>query len=201
MSGGFQRTDSFDQDDDRLDQDFGVDSDDEEVEDSAFGEEWKEFRRAFPAINAGEERGFDESEVADATWAMRQPKNPFAEEDDDEIVNEDDPFAPRASDPFSQDDDTFDKNADDDFGGFVGAGDGGAKSARDTEDPFSQFEQEASKEVSWSSFASDFGEFEKLKVTNVESPTVEVLTKTNESEFKIAGEQDDDQAEPEVSHS
>jgi len=194
--GGFQHADDFDQDDGRLDQDFGVESDDE-AEDAAFGEEWKEFRRAFPAEKTEGDHSF-ENEAADASWAMRQPKNPFEEED--EIINEEDPFASRAGDPFSQDDNSFDKN-DDDFGGFVSAGDDAATSGleRDTEDPFSQFEQEASKEVSWSSFASDFGEFEKLKVTNVESSTVEVFTQPSEAELHHDGQ--DDQAEPEARHS
>lgn len=121
---------------------------------------------------------------------MREPQNPFEEED--EVINEEDPFAARTNDPFGQDDDGdgFGKN-DDDFGGFVGASDDSNQpqsAEKDAQDPFSQFEQDARKEVSWSSFASDFGEFEKLKVTNVESPTVEVLTQPPEAEF--TGSQD-----------
>ncbi|KAG2176112.1 hypothetical protein INT43_005345 [Umbelopsis isabellina] len=185
ISGEFQHDPSYEQDESRLDQDFSVDSD-EEADEAAFGEEWKEFRRAFPSEN--NEGGKFETEKASNTWAMRQPQNPFDEED--EIADEEDPFATQASDPFGGDTD--------DFGGFVSAGNenetGNKKAA---EDPFGQFEQEAEKEVSWSNFASDFGEFEKLKVTNVESPNVEFLTPTTESEFHIedTGERHD-QAEP-----
>lgn len=186
MSGDYQHDPSYEQDENRLDQDFSVDSD-EEADEAAFGEEWKEFRRAFPSDN--NEGSKFETENDSNTWAMRQPQNPFDEED--EIADEEDPFATQASDPFGSGDA-------DDFGGFVSAGNenetGNKKAA---EDPFGQFEQEAEKEVSWSNFASDFGEFEKLKVTNVESPNVEFLTPTTESEFHIedTGETHD-QAEP-----
>lgn len=194
-SGGFQHTGSFEDDQNQIDEEFGVDSDEEAEEDAAFGKEWKEFRNAFPTDKAA---GGFENQATDTAWAMREPQNPFEEED--EVTNEEDPFAARTSDPFSQDDDGFGKN-DDDFGGFVGASsdDSNQPSAeKDAQDPFSQFEQDAKKEVSWSSFASDFGEFEKLKVTNVESPTVEVLTQPTES---TGGEDVSTEQLSEVKHS
>jgi hypothetical protein len=199
-SSGFQHTGNFEHDDGQIDQSFGVDSDEEADEDAAFGEEWKEFRRAFPTDKTASGATF-ENEATDTAWAMREPKDPFEEED--EVVNEEDPFATRGSDPFSQeeDGDGFGKD-DDDFGGFVGASDDTnvQGTEKDTQDPFSQFEQEARKEVSWSSFANDFGEFEKLKVTNVESPTVEVLTQPTEAES--TGSQDVQTEQPsEARHS
>ncbi|RUS16783.1 SIT4 phosphatase-associated protein-domain-containing protein [Endogone sp. FLAS-F59071] len=155
-----------------LEEDFSVDSDDEEES----ANKTTDWTSAFPSSTSDSATATTGNNSNSAAWSaatmIREHKNSFDDDDED-----DDTFADPSGVAFLAASRVADEGSgDNEFGGFVSsgkpkAGPNGTGDVvdEDYEDPFGRFVSDtgaAGKEVTWTSFASEFGQFDKMSISN-----------------------------------